>query len=136
MTPPPALLLSAALLLLLLPATLSNNQTSFKLMVRNLISGTEQKVYDTDVPSRGILIGAMRRLNTTENFKFTYSENPDYGPYLESVNGVAGNTDDRTFWELLVKLENGTFVQTDVGIGCFIPKLNDQVMLNFTRRPV
>ncbi|CAN9510922.1 unnamed protein product [Ophioblennius macclurei] len=132
MTPPPALLLSAALLLLLLPATLSNNLTPFKLTVRNTICPVDQRVYDAHVAYRGILIGAMTRLVMTENFMFTYSENPDYGPYLESVNGVAGNTDDRTFWELLVKLENGTFVQTDVGIGCFIPKENDHVMLNFT----
>ncbi|CAN9510919.1 unnamed protein product [Ophioblennius macclurei] len=133
MTPPPALLLSAALLLLLLPATLSNNHTPFKLIVRNTISGTDPKVYNAQVPFRGILIGAMRTLSTTENFKFTYREDPNYGPFLESVNGVDGKNEDHTYWELLVKLENGKFVQTDVGIGCFIPKLNDQIMLNFTK---
>ncbi|CAN9510920.1 unnamed protein product [Ophioblennius macclurei] len=132
MTPPPALLLSAALLLLLLPATLSNNQTPFRLTVKNTICPTAQKVYNAHVPFRGILIGAMRTLNTTENFMFTYSEHSDYGPYLESVNGVAGNSTDRTYWELLVKSESGQYVQTDVGIGCFIPKENDHVMLNFT----
>uniref|UniRef100_A0A672II09 Uncharacterized protein n=1 Tax=Salarias fasciatus TaxID=181472 RepID=A0A672II09_SALFA len=63
---------------------------------------------------------------------FCSPSNPDYGAYLESVNGLAGSSEDHTYWELLVKLVNGTTVRPDVGIGCYIPSENEQVILNFT----
>ncbi|CAN9510918.1 unnamed protein product [Ophioblennius macclurei] len=132
MTPPPALL-SATLLLLLLPTTLSDSGwVPIRLIVKNRLASAEDVVHDTHGVYGGVLLGAMRRLMASNsNFEFTYSEDPDYGPYLESVNGVAGNTDDRTYWELLVISDNGVFVPLDVGIGCYIPKEKDQIMLNF-----
>ena len=45
---------------------------------------------------------------------FTSSEHIDYGAYLESVNGLFGNDQDRTYWELLVKRAN-TIIRPDVG---------------------
>ena len=47
--------------------------------------------------------------------RFTYTEDPNYGPYLESVNGVAGNDKDRTYWELLVETPDGKTIRPDVG---------------------
>lgn len=42
-------------------------------------------------------------------------EDPNYGPYLESVNGVAGNDKDHTYWELLVKTPEGKIIMPNVG---------------------
>lgn len=91
---------------------------------------------------------------------FEYTENLDYGPYLESVNGLAGNDSERTYWELLVKTPDGRITAADVGqfgilavsavslswssttvlmlwsclagIGCYIPNENEKIILNFT----
>uniref|UniRef100_A0A672IGD2 DUF4430 domain-containing protein n=1 Tax=Salarias fasciatus TaxID=181472 RepID=A0A672IGD2_SALFA len=133
MTPPA--LLSAALLLLLLPATLTDDGlVPFSVVVQNRLLGATPRAYITHVKYRGILLGGLKRLmNSTNTFRFTYTENQDYGPYLESVNGLARNDDDRTYWELLVKMTNGRIVRTEAGIGCYIPSENEQVILNFTR---
>lgn len=45
---------------------------------------------------------------------FTYTEDPNYGPFLESVNGVFGNTQNRTYWELQVR-SNRKIIKPDVG---------------------
>lgn len=47
--------------------------------------------------------------------RFTYTEDPNYGPYLESVNGVAGNDKEHTYWELLVKTPDGKLIRPNVG---------------------
>lgn len=47
--------------------------------------------------------------------RFTYTEDPNYGPYLESVNGLAGSDKDRTYWELLVRTPDGQLIRPDVG---------------------
>lgn len=46
---------------------------------------------------------------------FTISEDTNYGPYLESVNGLAGNDHDRTYWELLVRTPDDQFIRPNVG---------------------
>uniref|UniRef100_A0A4W5P260 Transcobalamin-like C-terminal domain-containing protein n=2 Tax=Hucho hucho TaxID=62062 RepID=A0A4W5P260_9TELE len=104
---------------------------SIELVVVNQISNTTNKTYSTDIAFRGVLIGAMRRLQTNSGFNFTYTEDPNYGPFLVSVNGVAGNNTENTFWMLLSE-GNGTTVIPDVGIGCYIPKQNERIILNFT----
>ncbi|MCJ8739933.1 hypothetical protein PDJAM_G00053120 [Pangasius djambal] len=76
----------------------------------------------------------MRKIQETKkNFNFTITEDPNYGPYLVSVNGVAGNMSEHTYWELLVKLQNGTIIRSDVGVGCCIPNPHDTAILNFTK---
>lgn len=47
--------------------------------------------------------------------RFTYTEDPNYGPYLESVNGLAGSDENHTYWELLVKTADGKITRPDVG---------------------
>lgn len=48
-------------------------------------------------------------------YRFTYSEDPNYGPYLESVNGLAGSNKDHTYWELLVRTPDGGLIRPNVG---------------------
>ncbi|KAF7199403.1 transcobalamin beta a [Nothobranchius furzeri] len=130
----PALLLAG--LLLLLPGTLTENSgsTSIEMVVKNRLLNKDPLTYSTEVVYRGILIGAMRRLmNSNADFKFTYSEDPNYGPFLESVNGLAGNEKERTYWELLVKTSDNHILRPDVGIGCYIPNPNEQIIFNFTK---
>lgn len=129
-------LLSAVLLLLLLPAASadSSDPTNFTIMVTNAVTDSANQTYSTYVVYRGILLGGMRRLqDSNSGFNFTYTENLNYGPFLESVNGLAGNSEERTYWELLVQKPNSTVIRPDVGIGCYIPSANDKIILNFNR---
>lgn len=41
-------------------------------------------------------------------------EDPDFGPFLESVNGVAGNEREQTYWEILSE-SSGEYRRLDVG---------------------
>ncbi|XP_071215546.1 transcobalamin-1-like isoform X2 [Salvelinus alpinus] len=110
--------LSAALLLLV-PGILTEKAygpNPIKLTIVNSISNAPNETYSADVVFRGILLGAMRRLQQTNaDFKFTYTEDPNYGPFLESVNGVAGDNAEHTYWELLVQTgTNGPVIRPDV----------------------
>ncbi|CAK6977848.1 transcobalamin-1-like [Scomber scombrus] len=128
-------LLSAALLLLL-PGTLTleSKPTPITVVVENSLLGNPPVTYSSHVVYRGILLGAMKSLmDSNANFKFTYTENLNYGPYLESVNGVAGSDEDHTYWELLVKKPDGKVIRPDVGIGCYIPSENEQIILRFSK---
>ncbi|KAL6470963.1 hypothetical protein MHYP_G00196130 [Metynnis hypsauchen] len=104
------------------------------LVVYNSLADVKNLTFNTHIAYRGILLGAMRKIqNTTDAFTFHITDTLDYGPYLVSVNGVAGNDNERTYWELLSKLENGTIIRPDVGVGCYIPNPNDTVILKFTK---
>ncbi|KAL7400288.1 hypothetical protein ABVT39_009728 [Epinephelus coioides] len=132
----PALLSAALLLLLLLlPGNLTeiSEPVPIEVVVENSLLGTAPETFSTHVVYRGILLGALKRLMSSDaNFKFTYTEDPNYGPYLESVNGVAGNDKDHTYWELLVRTPDGKIIRPDVGIGCYIPNAKEQIILRFT----
>lgn len=41
-------------------------------------------------------------------------EDPDFGLLLESVNGVAGNEREQTYWEILSE-SSGEYSRLDVG---------------------
>lgn len=125
-------LLSVALLLLL-PAVPAKGETPFTILVTDSVTDIPMETYNTSGADGGILLGGMRRLrDSNTGFKFNYTENADYGPFLESVNGLAGSQETHTYWELLVKTSNGT-IPLDVGIGCYIPNANDTIILNYTK---
>uniref|UniRef100_A0AAY5K2X7 DUF4430 domain-containing protein n=1 Tax=Esox lucius TaxID=8010 RepID=A0AAY5K2X7_ESOLU len=131
-----ATFLSAALLLLIpgIMSTESLNTDSIQLLIFNSISPTPNMTYTVDIGYRWILIGAMRRLQEIcPDFRFTYTEHPRYGPFLVSVNDLAGDTGKHTYWELLVETRNGTTIRPDVGIGCYIPNPKETIILKFTR---
>uniref|UniRef100_A0A3Q3K299 Uncharacterized protein n=1 Tax=Monopterus albus TaxID=43700 RepID=A0A3Q3K299_MONAL len=125
--------LSVAVLLLLLPGTLTQTLFPLNITVKNAVTDAPPQSYITQVAYRGILLGAMKRLmNSNANFNFTYTEDPNYGPFLQSVNGVAGNNDDHTYWKLEVKTADCKIKVPDVGIGCYIPNELETIILKFT----
>ncbi|XP_061074260.1 cobalamin binding intrinsic factor-like isoform X2 [Conger conger] len=102
------------------------------LTVANGLTQTRH-TYSSSVAYNGVLLGAMKQLRMEDSsFNFTTRETQDYGPYLVSVNGVAGKKDDRTYWQLLVDCVNGSSTVAQVGVGCYIPKPNEHIILNFT----
>uniref|UniRef100_A0A671V0L7 Transcobalamin-like C-terminal domain-containing protein n=1 Tax=Sparus aurata TaxID=8175 RepID=A0A671V0L7_SPAAU len=130
----PALLSAALLLLLLLPGgpVAGFGQARITVLVTNSVTNSPNHTYGTYVYYRGILLGGLRRLQDSDsNFTFTYKEDPNYGPFLQSVNGLAGSNEERTYWELLVNTTNNEIIRPDVGIGCYIPNDNDQIILNY-----
>ncbi|XP_035535686.1 transcobalamin-1-like [Morone saxatilis] len=128
--------LSTALLLLLvsgIPAA-NSDKTPISVLVTDSITHTPNKTYSTYVVYRGILLGGLRRLqDSTKDFMFTYTEDPNYGPFLQSVNGLPGGKQNRTYWELLVNTTKNPIIRPDVGIGCYIPNANDQIILKYTK---
>ncbi|KAJ8368191.1 hypothetical protein SKAU_G00082190 [Synaphobranchus kaupii] len=121
--------------LLLVSVTLSHGalfqDSPITITVYNSILNTNL-TYSTTIAYRGILLGAMRRLKNAPNcFKFKTTENRDYGPFLVSVNGMAGSEKDGTYWELLAE-SNGTIIRPDVGVGCYIPKPEEHIILKLT----
>ncbi|KAJ7990452.1 hypothetical protein DPEC_G00300460 [Dallia pectoralis] len=129
-----ATFLSAALLLLV-PGILSlatAKKDQIHLKIYNSISHGPNVTYTLDIAFRGILLGAMNNLQKDDRLRFSYTEDPNYGPFLVRVNGLAGNNTEHTYWQLLVK-RGKTIIIPDVGIGCFIPKPGDTVILKFTK---
>ncbi|KAJ7996175.1 hypothetical protein DPEC_G00234330 [Dallia pectoralis] len=130
-------LISLVLLQLLVLGTLAQGdpkRVAIKLSVESELSNGEVpiKVYATSVVEGGILLGALRRLEiTNQDFKFTVTENLDYGLFLESVNGLAGAKADRTYWELLSE-SSGVLTRLDTGIGCYRPVENEHIILRFS----
>ncbi|XP_008292629.1 gastric intrinsic factor-like [Stegastes partitus] len=132
----PALLSAALMLLLLLPGTLTEDSkpVPVSVVVEDTVDGAVTLTYATEVASKGTLLDALKTLMATNSkFTFTYIDDPNYGPSLEYVNGVAGNEDDQTFWEVLVKKSDGQIIRPDGGIAYYIPSANDQIHLGFTK---
>ncbi|KAJ8368194.1 hypothetical protein SKAU_G00082220 [Synaphobranchus kaupii] len=122
--------------LLLVSVTLFHGALSqgspIDLIVFNSLENTNI-TYSTTIADRGIVLGAMRRLQDAHSFKFNTTEYPDYGYFLVSVNGLPGSQKDRTSWELLSESKNGTIIRPDVGVGCYIPKPGERIILKFTK---
>uniref|UniRef100_A0A673L1Y7 Transcobalamin beta b n=1 Tax=Sinocyclocheilus rhinocerous TaxID=307959 RepID=A0A673L1Y7_9TELE len=84
--------------------------------------------YPTTV-SKGIpMFGVLNHLQDTNK---SLNINKSFGIYLESVNGLAGSTENRTYWELLSKKYN-SITRLNVGIGCYQPQKNENFIMNFT----
>ncbi len=127
---------------------------------------TEISVWVNQFHGDSLLLSTISYLAGTDcssicSCRFTYSEDQNYGPYLESVNGVAGNDKDQTYWQLLKEAQDGTVTELDVGkytmkmfislkilqciklqytiwiffagIGCYIPSANETIILKFTK---
>ncbi|XP_072230807.1 cobalamin binding intrinsic factor-like [Leuresthes tenuis] len=131
----PATLLSVGFLLLLPQGGLTNKAAAslpVRVTVENDLSNLTPKSYAISMVEGGVLIGALRRLQDAQkDFKFTVTEHPDFGPFLESVNGVAGEDSKNTFWEILSE-SSGEYTRLDVGIGCYTPKVNEHIILRFS----
>ncbi|KAF4113291.1 transcobalamin beta a [Onychostoma macrolepis] len=92
----------------------------------------EQLSYSTNVIEEGLMFGALNQLqDTTADFKFSYTIHQTFGIYLESVNGLAGSDEDQTYWELLSEKE-GVITRLEVGIGCYQPQRDENMILRFT----
>ncbi|XP_059398648.1 transcobalamin beta a [Carassius carassius] len=92
----------------------------------------EQISYSTTVLEEGLMFGALNQLqDTNDGFKFTYTIHKTSGIYLESVNGLAGSDKDQTHWELLSE-RAGVITRLGVGIGCYQPQRDDNMILRFT----
>ncbi|XP_067263306.1 transcobalamin beta b [Chanodichthys erythropterus] len=87
--------------------------------------------YSTTVAKGMPMFGVLNNLQDTQSFRFTYSINKSYGIFLESVNGLAGSTANKTYWELLSK-KGKTVTWLNVGIGCYQPKKNEIFIMNYT----
>uniref|UniRef100_A0A8C6SUE1 Uncharacterized protein n=1 Tax=Neogobius melanostomus TaxID=47308 RepID=A0A8C6SUE1_9GOBI len=57
----------------------------------------------------------------------------DYGPYLNSVNGLFEDRGKHTYWKLEVRKPDGSIVVPDVGIGCYIPGKDEEIILNYSK---
>uniref|UniRef100_A0A3B4UAM5 Transcobalamin-like C-terminal domain-containing protein n=1 Tax=Seriola dumerili TaxID=41447 RepID=A0A3B4UAM5_SERDU len=98
----------------------------------NDLSNMTPESYSSSVVEGGVLLGALRRLQETQqDFKFIVKEDPDFGLFLESVNGVAGSEQEQTYWEILSE-SSGEYSRLDVGIGCYRPKPNEHIILRFS----
>ncbi|KAJ8256703.1 hypothetical protein COCON_G00188550 [Conger conger] len=123
--------LLSTVLVLLVTGTLCNRDP-IMLTVANGLTQTRH-TYSSSVAYNGVLLGAMKQLRMEDSsFNFTTRETQDYGPYLVSVNGLAGSDEDHTYWQLLVDCVNGSSTVAQVGVGCYIPKPNEHIILNFT----
>uniref|UniRef100_A0AAQ5YKG7 DUF4430 domain-containing protein n=1 Tax=Amphiprion ocellaris TaxID=80972 RepID=A0AAQ5YKG7_AMPOC len=130
-----AALLSMVLFLLLTPGALTAKGPAsphIRVSVENDLSNVTPESYASSVVEGGVLLGALRRLQEAQQgFKFTVKEDPDFGLLLESVNGVAGNEREQTYWEILSE-NSGEFSRLDVGIGCYTPKPGEHIILRFS----
>ncbi|XP_072769905.1 transcobalamin beta a [Nerophis lumbriciformis] len=127
-------LLFAGLLLFSIQVVLTNGgqaPLTIKLSVVNEMSNMTPESYFTTVVQGGVLLGALRRIQEAhQGFQFTMKEDPNFGLFLESVNGVAGNDEDQTYWELLSE-NSGEYTRLDVGIGCYTPAEDEHIVLRF-----
>uniref|UniRef100_A0A8C6S8V0 DUF4430 domain-containing protein n=1 Tax=Neogobius melanostomus TaxID=47308 RepID=A0A8C6S8V0_9GOBI len=86
-------------------------QTNITIVVTNSLTGGPKRMYSTYTVYRVFNI-----LHTHNIY----------------VNGLAGNFAERTYWQLKVKKPNGVVIIPNVGIGCYIPTTNDEIIFNFT----
>uniref|UniRef100_A0A3Q4BMV8 Uncharacterized protein n=1 Tax=Mola mola TaxID=94237 RepID=A0A3Q4BMV8_MOLML len=59
------------------------------------------------------------------------TSDPNFGLFLESVNGVAGDEREKTYWEILSE-STGEYSRLDVGLGCYKPMANEHIILRFS----
>lgn len=87
--------------------------------------------YPVTAPKGMPIFGILNQLQDSNQLNFTYSISKSYGIFLESVNGLAGSMENKTYWELLSKREKKT-TRLNVGIGCYQPEKNENFIMNFT----
>ncbi|XP_029029677.1 transcobalamin beta a [Betta splendens] len=131
----PAALLSLSFLLVWAHGRLTHEGSAtlpIRLTVVNKLANTSPQAFSSSVLEGGILVSALRRLQeANQRFKFTVIDNPNFGLFLESVNGVAGSDKDKTYWELLSE-SSGEYTRLSVGVGCYQPAANEHIVFNFT----
>ncbi|KAK2828540.1 hypothetical protein Q5P01_019574 [Channa striata] len=127
-------LLCLCFFLLLTEGSLNEDPGSLpiRLSVENDLSNMAPEAYSSSVVEGGVLLSALRRLQEVQpDFKFTVKEDPNFGLFLESVNGVAGNENEQTYWEILSE-SSGEYTRLNVGIGCYRPTANEHIIFRFS----
>lgn len=120
--------LSVYLLLLSNLSASDTGEVHFTVLVTNSVMPVPVQKYSTYVPEGGTLFdGLMQLQELNKGFTFNYTQNPNYGPFLQSVNGLPGDVKNHTYWQLLANNK-----PLDVGMGSFIPKPKDEVILKYT----
>ncbi|CAM4542380.1 hypothetical protein PO909_026059 [Leuciscus waleckii] len=106
-------------------------QVPVKVTVTNDFTN-EHVSYAATVIEEGLMFGALNQLqDSNTGFKFSYTIHKTFGIYLESVNGLAGSDKDQTYWELLSE-KAGVITRLEVGIGCYQPQRDENLILRFT----
>ncbi|XP_077597365.1 cobalamin binding intrinsic factor-like [Stigmatopora nigra] len=113
------------------PTIAGEARVPLRLSVIDTVNGKPTQNYSTSVVGSGVLLGALWRINEAHpKFTFTTTVDKNFGLFLESVNGVGGNSKDNTFWEILSE-KSGELKPVDKGIGCYIPEENEHIVLRF-----
>ncbi|XP_056313906.1 transcobalamin beta b [Danio aesculapii] len=107
-----------------------SSQVSINVVVSNKFAN-ELNTYPVTAPKGMPIFGILNQLQDNNQLNFTYSISKSYGIFLESVNGLAGSTENKTYWELLSKRNKKT-TPLNVGIGCYQPEKNENFIMNFT----
>ncbi|XP_077323780.1 cobalamin binding intrinsic factor-like [Lithobates pipiens] len=97
-------------------------------IVNNIIG--EHFLYSTTVLVKegSTLLQVMQKAAELDPNKFSFeSQNSTWGAYITSINHLAGNTNDKTYWQFL---RDST--PLEVGVSSYIPKKNDHITAIFS----
>ncbi|CAM4727899.1 unnamed protein product [Leuciscus chuanchicus] len=106
------------------------NMIPVKVIVIN--DRSEKISYSTTVTEGWTMFGALNELqDSNSSFKFSYTIDKHYGIFLESVNGLSGSIKDNTYWQLLSQKPGGDITPLEVGMGCYQPQRDENLILKF-----
>ncbi|KAL9849260.1 cobalamin binding intrinsic factor-like isoform 2-T2 [Geothlypis trichas] len=81
-----------------------------------------------EVPSGSTLLRVMEEAEKKDSQTFSFqTEQTSWGPYVTSIHGLAGSTEDRTFWKFL---SAGNAL--DEGVGTYKPHDGEHIQAEFS----